>query len=170
MEIKKIYIDMDGVLADFAGGVRKLCGLEPLSQNDKHRDRTLDDEMWERIRKCDNFYNRLDPISGAIRMFGRIYDHYEERCEILTGIPKEERGIVQAADDKREWVRRLLSEDVCVNIVNWREKIKFCKGEGYVLIDDSKKIICSWNEAGGIGILHISTEETIRELGILGIF
>ena len=31
VDIKKIYIDMDGVLADFAGGVRTLCGVEPLS-------------------------------------------------------------------------------------------------------------------------------------------
>lgn len=32
MEVKKIYFDMDGVLADFAGGVRELCGMEPVSQ------------------------------------------------------------------------------------------------------------------------------------------
>lgn len=29
-EAKKIYLDMDGVLVDFAGGVRSLCGLELL--------------------------------------------------------------------------------------------------------------------------------------------
>ena len=169
MEIKKIYVDMDGVLADFAGGVRKMCGVEPLSQNDKHRDRTRDDEMWERIRECNHFYNRLEPLFGAPDMFDLIYGLYGDRCEILTGIPKKERGIVQAPEDKREWVRRLLSEDVRINIVNWREKIEYCKGEGFVLIDDSWKIIRSWNEVGGTGILHVSVEESIGELKRLGI-
>jgi hypothetical protein len=32
MEVTEIYIDMDGVLADFDQGVRELCGLEPLDQ------------------------------------------------------------------------------------------------------------------------------------------
>jgi len=29
MRYEKIYFDMDGVLADFAKGVRELCGMEP---------------------------------------------------------------------------------------------------------------------------------------------
>ena len=32
MNIKKIYFDMDGVLADFDRGVIKLCGIEPMDQ------------------------------------------------------------------------------------------------------------------------------------------
>jgi phosphoglycolate phosphatase-like HAD superfamily hydrolase len=43
MEVRKIYFDMDGVLADFERGVRELCNLEPLSQNAKHRDKHKDD-------------------------------------------------------------------------------------------------------------------------------
>ena len=168
-EVKKIYLDMDGVLVDFAGGVRSLCGLEPLSQNDKHRDRSMDDEMWKRIRECDHFYNHLKPLSGAEEMFDQIYWCFGTRCEILTGVPKPERGIVQATEDKIEWVRRVLSKDVKVNVVNWREKVEFCKGEGYILIDDSKKIVRLWNEAGGEGILHTSASETMDRLeSVLG--
>lgn len=170
MDVKMIYLDMDGVLADFAGGVRSLCGMEPLSQNDKHRDRSKDDEMWERIRTCDHFYNRLELLPGAVEMFDRICEWFGDRCEILTGVPKEERGIIQAADDKAEWVKRLLSEDVRVNIVNWREKVNFCKGDGYILIDDSKKIIQRWNEAGGMGVLHMSAEDTLDRLIQKGVF
>lgn len=169
MDIKKIYIDMDGVLADFAGGVRTLCGMEPLPHNAKHRNRAYDDEMWDRIRKCDHFYNRLEPLSGAMEMFDRIYCFYKDRCEILTGIPREERGILQAADDKKEWVHRFLSEDVRINIFNWREKPNYCKGDGYILIDDSKRTIQSWSTAGGIGILHVSAEKTLRDLIGLGV-
>jgi len=30
--VEKIFFDMDGVLADFDGGVTRLCGLKPLVQ------------------------------------------------------------------------------------------------------------------------------------------
>ena len=41
MEVKKIFFDMDGVLADFGRGVEELCGL----------DRDCDDDlMWEAIK------------------------------------------------------------------------------------------------------------------------
>ena len=36
MEIKKIYFDLDGVMADFERGVFELCGLDPFSHEDDH--------------------------------------------------------------------------------------------------------------------------------------
>ena len=35
MVIRKIYLDMDGVLADFDSGVRELCGIEPPPQDER---------------------------------------------------------------------------------------------------------------------------------------
>ena len=37
MEIEKIDLDMDGVLADFERGVKEICGLKPPSRNAKYR-------------------------------------------------------------------------------------------------------------------------------------
>ena len=50
MEIEKIYLDMDGVLADFERGVKEICGLTPPSQNAKHSKPGEDDAMWKRSR------------------------------------------------------------------------------------------------------------------------
>ena len=59
-------------------------------------------------------------------LFDYVYNKYGDKCEILTGVPKPRRGITTAGDDKIKWVRRLLSNDVVVNIV-WREdKPDYC--------------------------------------------
>ena len=164
-----IYLDMDGVLADFDRGVKELCGLEPLSQNGKRRDRKRDDLMWERIRETDHFYDRLELMPGAKELFDSLYGKYGNQCEILTGVPRKERGIVTAEQDKRNWTRRLLSEKVKVNTVYRREKQEYCKGPDSVLIDDREKTIREWQALGGTGILHVSAEETFKKLAELGL-
>ena len=125
--------------------------------------------MWDRIRKVDHFYDRLEPMPGAKEIFNAVYGVYGKRCEILTGIPKEKRGIVTAAEDKRNWMRRVLSDKVTVNVCLRAEKILKCTGPEAVLIDDLEKNIQEWKAAGGTGILHESAEQTMRELRELGI-
>ena len=64
MDVEKIYFDMDSVLADFERGVRELCGMTPPSQ-DGAKNAKADDEMWDRIRKVDHFYDRLEMMQGS---------------------------------------------------------------------------------------------------------
>ena len=159
-----IYLDMDGVLADFDRGVNELCGLRASSQDGKDNDPGYDDRMWEAIRKVDHFYGRLKLMPGAKEMFDLLYGKYGDRCEILTGIPKPKRGIAEAGEDKTAWVKRLLSDRIRVNIVYREEKPRFCRGRESVLIDDREGNIREWEEMGGTGILHVSAEKTLAEL------
>ena len=170
IKVEKIYFDMDGVLADFERGVKEICGLTPPSQNAKHHKPGEDDEMWEKIKQATHFYDYLEMMPGAKEMFDAVYSKYGDRCEILTGIPKPRREITYAAEDKVKWVRRLLSEDIKVNIVFREEKSQYCTGEGCILIDDMERNIRDWKALGGTGIVNVSAEETmnrLRELGIL---
>ena len=169
MEVKKIYFDMDGVLADFERGVKELCHLTPPDQNAKKHKPGEDDEMWERIKEIGDFYNRLELMPGAKEMFDLVYGKYQDRCEILTGIPKEKRGIVTAGEDKIKWVKRLLSEEVKVNIVFREEKPQYCSGPDCILIDDMEKNIKEWEACRGTGIQNINAYATIRRLMELGI-
>ena len=167
MTYRKIFIDMDGVLADFDGGVELHCGITPIAQDAK-RPEDYDDKLWEAVRKVPHFYDILKPMPGATEMFHLIYSQYGADCEILTGIPKEKRGIVTAAEDKVAWMKRFLSEDVKVNTVLAKEKQLFCRSREDILIDDYSKNIRRWEEAGGTGIYHKSAEETVAVLKSMG--
>lgn len=59
------------------------------------------------------------------------------------------------------WVERELGEDI--PCILEKQKYKYA-GENKTLIDDSENKITPWIEAGGIGILHTSTEDTLRQL------
>ena len=163
----RIYLDLDGVLADFSRGVRELCGMEAAPQNGE-RDYRQDERMWEAIRKADHFYGRLEPVPGSGKLFREIRKAYGDRCEILTGIPKPRRGIATAGEDKIQWVRRFFSSDIRVRIVQREEKIRFCTGPESILVDDREDTIRDWREKGGTGILFTGAEEALRALGLGG--
>lgn len=160
---------MDGVLADFGRGVQELCGITPPSQNEKFDDPDADNRMWEAIKKVPHFYDRLEIMPGAKDMFDAVYGKYGDKCEILTGIPKEKRGIADAAEDKIRWFHRLLAEKIKVNIVYREEKPQYCTGKGAILIDDMQQNIDAWESYGGTGIRNNSAEETMKKLQELGI-
>lgn len=169
-EVKKIYFDMDGVLADFSRGIREICKLEPIEQDAPERSEEAENRMWQKVKEAGHFYDRLELMPGAKELFDAVYERYGDRCEILTGIPKPHREIDSAAEDKVNWTRRLLSENVRINTVFRREKKNFCTGKDCILIDDFSKNIREWTEMGGTGVLFESAGETaqiLKDMGIL---
>ena len=166
--IERVYFDMDGVLADFEGGVRTLCGMECLPQDNV--DEAPEAVMWEAIRQVDRFYDKLSPLPGAVALFRAVYRRYGDRCQILTGIPKPHRGIPTAGEDKTRWVRRLLDPGVTVNVVYREEKQRFCTGPECLLIDDFYVNTQAWEDFGGTAILHRnarSTRDKLKRRGVL---
>lgn len=148
---KKIYFDMDGVLVDFMGGVKKYLNLEPRPQG-FHPD--YDNKLFDAIRKETHFYLKLDPIEGSIEMVQKAIDkHGIENIEILTGVPKPTRNIPEAAEDKMKWVSSHISPDIKVNTVLRKDKVKFVTDEYSVLIDDYEANAREWGKAGGTAIL-----------------
>lgn len=168
MVIDKIYFDMDGVLADFGKGVRDLCGMD-LPEQDSKGSKEQDEIMWIRVRDTAHFYDRLELMPGVKDLFDELYSRYGDKCEILSAIPKKERGIIGAGEDKTKWVRRLLSEDIVVNIVYKEDKPDYCNGSACILIDDLPGNIEAWEKLGGTGIRFISAEDCRTKLCALGI-
>lgn len=162
MTIKKIYFDLDGVLADFDRGLIELCGMEPLNQETRTPEN--DDRMWEAIKEVGHFYNKLEPMPGAIELFGTLRAKYGDAVEILSGIPKPKRGIDTAAEDKVDWSHRVLDPELIVNIGLREDKKKYVNGPEYILIDDLQKNIDEWNAGGGTGIHFTSAMQALEEI------
>lgn len=165
MNIKKIYFDMDGVLADFNLGVKELAGFTPISQNEENEDITTN--MWNAVRKVDSFYYKLKPLKNAVEVFNEVKRKYGSKVEILSAIPKPKRNIIGAKEDKIKWVKKYLGEDTVVNIVYKEEKKNYCLGKEYVLIDDLDKNINDWISSGGSGILFMENTNILQELNNL---
>jgi hypothetical protein len=169
MEVKKIYFDLDGVMANFEKGVHDMCGMDPFSHEDEPFT-GFDDEMWDKIRDVGHFYDKLELMPGALDLFNDLYAKYGDKCEILSGIPKPRRGITTAGEDKINWVHRMLNKDIVVNIVYKEEKPQYCTGRDCILIDDLPANIRAWEDMGGTGIINSGaddTRQTLVEMGIL---
>ena len=161
-DFEKIYIDLDGVLADFDRGLTEICKIAPVDQSLA----TEDDEnkVFDAIRNADHFYKNLKLVPGAKSLFAMLFDIYGDKCEILTGVPKPERNIPEAIDDKLAWVKENLSKKVVVHTVRRADKKNYCKGPGFILVDDYEKNISEWESMGGTGILFKNTEQAMEEI------
>lgn len=134
--VKRIYFDLDGVLADFDRGVIELAGFD--RNGATVNSDVKDDAMWQAIAGVTNFYDKLEFMPGAKKLFDTICEMYGDKVEILTGIPKPKRNIPTAAEDKTNWVHRVLGAEIKVNTVLREEKKSFCTGSGCIRLDDFK--------------------------------
>lgn len=166
MKVDKIYFDMDGVLADFNKGVYDLTDYDGILDKDQQKS----DGVWDYIKKVPNFYFKLEPFWDTIELFKDLQKKYGSKCEILTGLPKPNRGILTAGEDKILWVKKYMGDDIKVNLVMREEKQNFCKNKSCILIDDLPRNVNEWREKGGEGILFVDIELTkisLKDLEIL---
>lgn len=155
-EKMKIYVDLDGVISDFQGLIEEHMGM-PIKDAPKGK-------MWSSIyhynKYVNPFFESLPLMSDAMILWNFVTENFDH-VEILSACgntPKD------AKEQKIRWVEKTLTGYAGINIVvKSSDKAQFADDES-ILIDDRDKSIGPWIEAGGIGILHTSAEETIKEL------
>jgi len=155
----KIFLDMDGVLTDFTGACEMLGDSMMLWYNS---DKEL---FWKFIASAGiEFWSKMPWMTGGKELYSFIKN--SGFCPtILSALPSPERkkALIYARAGKLEWLRKELGTDYAGNaILCFRPEKALQSGISRVLIDDNSENIHEWEEAGGIGILHKNSYQTIQ--------
>jgi len=159
----QLFVDLDGVLADFDAGVYETTGSFPHQLSPR--------TMWPALARTPDFYARLPwmPDGKELWAFVSPLDPV-----ILTGLPLGK----WARPQKLEWCRRELGEEVPVITCMSREKPRSAQdwindhsadAPTPVLVDDRPRILQKWESIGGIFVHHTGAQNSMRQLVTLGI-
>ena len=151
----EIFLDMDGVLVDLEGGFHSASGFEL-----KPGHNMTPEKLWEKALEVNDFWLELDKTHDADDLVD-FCEHIFDNVNILSA---PQHLFHDCAEQKNQWVERHYSGRLSnVHIVPRKEKYLHAHKKA-ILIDDYIKNIEEWEKAGGIGILHTTTKETIKQL------
>jgi len=148
--IDTVFIDIDGVLADFVGAVGKHFNKVITNDMITHWDALVDDvlqltveEFWEEIDYQD-FWLNMNPTPYAAEIM-RITEKYD-RC-LLTSPSYRNAGARQA------WIKKHFPKLFYEGKYIITSSKHYLADQARVLIDDYDKNIDSWIDFGGFGIV-----------------
>jgi hypothetical protein len=150
--MRQLYLDCDGVLADFDKGATAVLGLAPRTYEKRHGI----GRFWQKLAGAPDFYFSLPLLPDAMTLFEAVR-HLSPI--ILTGLPRGN----WAADQKMRWAARHFPGTRIITCMA-RDKRDHAK-DGDVLVDDQLKHRHLWEEAGGVFIHHKSAVESLGALG-----
>jgi hypothetical protein len=148
---RQLYLDCDGVLADFDKGATAVLGMPPRV----FEKRFGLGKFWAKLASAPDFYFSLPLLDGAMELFEAV-KHLDPI--ILTGLPRGN----WAADQKVRWAAQHFPGTRIITTMA-RDKRNHAK-EGDVLVDDQLRHAHLWEEVGGIFIHHKDVPTTLAEL------
>lgn len=146
-----VFLDCDGVLADFDAGATQAFGMPP----EEFERRFGLKRFWGKLASLDNFFGVLPLLPDAMELYEAV-QHLKP--VILTGLPRGN----WAEPQKRLWAERHFP-GVEVITTSAALKREHCR-PGDALVDDREKYRHLWEQAGGIFIHHRSAQGSIKEL------
>lgn len=151
----KVYVDLDGVLADFFSAAAKLSNAEHKGWRDmEFRDV---DKALKKIRKMNGFFLGLEPFCMANTLVASIVNisgGYSVLSSPLTDYKN-------CAEEKIEWVKNNIHFEPDEIIITDNKPV-YAKGN--VLIDDYGANCRAWEKAGGYAIKYQSDEQHISDV------
>jgi 5'(3')-deoxyribonucleotidase len=147
----RLFLDADGVLADFNRGARDLLGASPRDFIAEH-DRG---QFWKRLAKAPNFFGTLPEMTDARVLFDAV-KHLKPT--ILTGLPEGS----WSAPQKVEWAAEHFPGVPIVTCLA-RDKHKHMH-PGDVLVDDREKHRDAYEAHGVVFIHHRNAADSLMRL------
>jgi 5'(3')-deoxyribonucleotidase len=162
---------MDGVLCDFVKRFKDLSESKNMAPRE-FEEKYGKDNFWDIVDSYGiDFWENMEwmPDGKELWNFCKPFNP-----TILTAASKHP----ISCEGKLKWLKREIPElpnhnvqrktkggwDGVSKIIMNPDKFRYCTGQDSILIDDTKKKIDPWINAGGIGILHTSASDTISKL------
>ena len=147
----QIYLDCDGVLADFDKGAEAVLGMPPA----RFEKRFGLGQFWKRLATTPGFFEHLDLMPDAMELYEAVR---HTNPIILTGLPRGN----WAEPQKRRWAERHFP-GVEVITTSAALKREHCH-PGDALVDDRDKFRHLWEREGGVFIHHKDARTSIKAL------
>ena len=158
-----VYLDMDGVLADFFGGVEKMYGVDHWKQltNDKTKD--LKKEVIDRITGTD-FFATLPKFQSADALIDMVKKFTGGKFSINTSPLRGDNE--NSGKYKKVWISNNIDTPDEIIVTGRKESYAKDKGTGTpnILIDDRPVNIQRWQDAGGYGILYQANRDSLDKV------
>lgn len=147
--IPRLFVDLDGVLADFDAHYLATTGTVPSKKKDN-----VD---WGQVKKIPDWYFNI-PLMQDAQLLWSFIGRFNPT--VLTGVPSSLH--LDAVENKTRWVEKYFPG---TRIICCPSKQKYLHAKlGDILIDDWDKYRQRWLDAGGRWVLHQSARSTIEAL------
>lgn len=153
-----LFLDSDGVLADFASYAMKHYGVLPDGMEGKEKK-----EFWKWVQhhndNVEPFFLNLPKMVDADKLLNYCLCTFKH-VKILTATGHMPKDVKQ---QKIAWYEKYYPHMEVITVRKSENKAEYVT-EGAILIDDRSKSIDPWVARGGIGILHTDANSTITML------
>ena len=158
-----VYLDMDGVLADFFGGVEKLYGVEHWKQVNNDKTKDLKKEVIDRITGTD-FFATLPKFQSADSLIDMVKQFTGGTFSINTSPLRGDHE--NSGKYKKVWISNNIETPAEIIVTGRKETYAKNKASGTpnILIDDRPVNIQRWQAAGGYGILYQANRDSLDKV------
>lgn len=150
----QLYLDCDGVLADFDKHAQEILGIPSREFEALHGS----EKFWNTLYETPSFFENFEPMEDAYELYEGV-KHLNPY--ILTGQPRGGWATVQ----KLNWRDKFFPNVPMITCLS-RDKSQYCR-PGDIIIDDWPQHRALWEAKGGHWILHTTAKQSLAELNLL---